>query len=200
MIGITPKPSVCVSQRLWNVSSPAGGVAWRIRAQRRDQNDHTSLLTRQNFEIRPWSKFWCCEIRRRFGPRIESSQSVQILIIMPKRHCEPLREVSPLRDRRTFETDNEYTQYLAQRRKQQETLRDRQRDRRKRSRLKREREQAERREAAAAQTAAKAPPPRQSSSRRRGGVRQRSSGWQHSSSAHVHSLSARDVPCRYGLQ
>ena len=72
---------------------------------------------------------------------------------MPKRHCEPPREVSPLRDRRTFETNDEY---LAQRRKQQETLRDRQRDRRKRSRPKREREQAERREAAAAQTAAKA--------------------------------------------
>ena len=75
---------------------------------------------------------------------------------MPIRHCEPPREVSPLRDRRTFETDDEYMQYLAQRRKQQETLRDRQRDRRKRSRPKREREQAERREAAAAQTAAKA--------------------------------------------
>ena len=57
---------------------------------------------------------------------------------------------------RSFETDDEYKQYLAQRRKQQETLRDRQRDRRKRSRPKREREQAERREAAAAQTAAKA--------------------------------------------
>ena len=64
--------------------------------------------------------------------------------------------VSPLRDRRTCETDNEYLQYLAQRRKQQEALRDRQRDLRKRSRPKREREQAERREAAAAQTAAKA--------------------------------------------
>ena len=80
----------------------------------------------------------------------------QSSIIMPKRHCEPPREVSPLRDRRSFETDDEYKQYLAQRRKQQETLRDRQRDRRKRSRPKREREQAERREAAAAQTAAKA--------------------------------------------
>ena len=57
---------------------------------------------------------------------------------------------------RSFETDDEYKQYVAQRRKQQETLRDRQRDRRKRSRPKREREQAERREAAAAQTAAKA--------------------------------------------
>ena len=75
---------------------------------------------------------------------------------MPKRHCEPPREVSPLSHRRSFETDNEYLQYLAQRRKQQETLRDRQRDRRKRSRPKREREQAEQREAAAAQTAAKA--------------------------------------------
>ncbi|MDC0526250.1 hypothetical protein OAO87_04530 [bacterium] len=64
--------------------------------------------------------------------------------------------MSPLRDRRSIETDDEYKQYLAQRRKQQETLRDRQRDRRKRSRPKREREQAERREAAAAQTAAKA--------------------------------------------
>ena len=74
---------------------------------------------------------------------------------MPK-HCEPPREVSPLRDHRNFDTIDEYKQYLAQRRKQQETLRDRQRDRRKRSRPKREREQAERRDAAAAQTAAKA--------------------------------------------
>ena len=66
------------------------------------------------------------------------------------------RGVAAACDRRSFETDDEYKQYLAQRRKQQETLRDRQRDRRKRSRPKREREQAERREAAAAQTAAKA--------------------------------------------
>ena len=65
-------------------------------------------------------------------------------------------EVSPLRDHRSFDTIHEYKQYLAQRRKQQESLRDRQRDRSKRSRPKREREQAERREAAAAQTAAKA--------------------------------------------
>ena len=49
-----------------------------------------------------------------------------------------------------------YKQYLAQRRKQKETLRDRQRDRSKRSRPKRERQQAERRDAAAAQKAAKA--------------------------------------------
>ena len=86
---------------------------------------------------------------------------------MPK-HCEPPREVSPLRDRRSFETDDEYKQYLAQRRKQQESLRDRQRDRRKRSRPKREREQAERREAAAAQNPPKQLPPRQPSSTRRG--------------------------------
>ena len=61
--------------------------------------------------------------------------------------------------KRNFETDDEYTvqqQYLAQRRKQQETLRDRQRDRSNRSRPKREREQAEQREAAAAPAAAKA--------------------------------------------
>ena len=50
--------------------------------------------------------------------RLISSQALRE--IMPKRHC----EVSPLRDRRTFETDNEYLQYLAQRRKQQETLRE----------------------------------------------------------------------------
>ena len=55
-----------------------------------------------------------------------------------------------------LDTVYEYKQYLAQRRKQQETLRDRQRERSKRARPKREREQAERREAAAAQTAAKA--------------------------------------------
>ena len=71
---------------------------------------------------------------------------------------QPPRKVSPLRDRCSFETDDEYKQYLAQRRKQQEALRDRQRDRTKRSRPKREREQAERREAAAVETA---PPPRQ---------------------------------------
>ena len=64
--------------------------------------------------------------------------------------------MSPLLDRRSFETDDEYKQYLAQRRKQQETLRDRQRDRSQRSRPKRERQQAERRDAAAAQKAAKA--------------------------------------------
>ena len=74
---------------------------------------------------------------------------------MPKQ-CEPPREVSPLRDHRRFDTVYECKQYLAQRRKQQETPRDRQRDRSKRSRPKREREQAERREAAAAQKAAKA--------------------------------------------
>ena len=108
---------------------------------------------------------------------------------MPKRHCEPPREVSPLRDRRTFETDNEYLQYLAQRRKQQETLRDRQRDRRKRSRPKRERELSGVRRRPPKQPP-KQQPPRQPSSSRRGSVRQRSSGWQHSSSAHVHSLSA----------
>ena len=61
------------------------------------------------------------------------------------------REVSPLRDHRSFDTVNEYKQNVAQLRKQQETLRDRQRYRSKRSRPKREREQAERREAAAAQ-------------------------------------------------
>ena len=77
---------------------------------------------------------------------------------MPKRHlrASAAREVSPLRDHRNFDTIDEYKQYLAQRRKQQETMRDRQRDRSKRSRPKREREQAERRDAAAAQTAAKA--------------------------------------------
>ena len=111
-------------------------------------------------------------------------------------NCEPPREVSPLRDRRTFETDDEYMQYLAQRRKQQETLRDRQRDRRKRSRPKRERES---RLSGVRRLLPKQPPkqqpPRQPSSTRRGSVRQRSSGWQHSSSAHVHSLSARDVLC-----
>ena len=71
-------------------------------------------------------------------------------------HCEPPREVSPLRDHRNFDTIDKYKQYLAQRRKQQEALRDRRRDRSNRSRPKRQREQAERRAAAAAQTAAKA--------------------------------------------
>ena len=84
---------------------------------------------------------------------------------MPKRLCESPREGSPLRDRRSFETDDECEQYLAQRRKQHETLRDvnatisarvHQRDRSKRLRPKRDREHAERREAAATQRAAKA--------------------------------------------
>ena len=74
---------------------------------------------------------------------------------MPKRHCEPPREVSPLRARFPSETDDEYKQYKVQRRKLKETLRDGRRDRSKRSRPKREREQAERRAAAAAQKAAK---------------------------------------------
>ena len=58
---------------------------------------------------------------------------------MPKRHlrASAAREVSPLRDHRNFDTIDEYKQYLAQRRKQQESLRDRQRDPRKRSRPKR---------------------------------------------------------------
>ena len=120
---------------------------------------------------------------------------------MPKRHCEPPHEVSPLRDRRSFETDDEYTQYLTQRRKQQETLRDRQRHRHKSVRV---RSASASRLSGVRRLPPKQPPkqqpPRPPSSRRRGSVRQRSSGWQHSSSAHVHSLSARDVPCRYGLQ
>ena len=58
--------------------------------------------------------------------------------------------MSPLRDHRRFDTVYEYKQYLAQRRKQQEALRDRRRYRSKRSRPKRERKQAERRETAAA--------------------------------------------------
>ena len=92
--------------------------------------------------------------------------------------------------------DDEYMQYLPQRHKQQETLRDRQRDRRKRSRLKREREQTERREAAAAQTAANATATKAAIAEAvQQRAQQRSSGWQHSSSARVHSLSARDVPC-----
>ena len=31
---------------------------------------------------------------------------------MPKRHCEPPRKVSPLRDRCSFETDDEYKQRI----------------------------------------------------------------------------------------
>ena len=117
---------------------------------------------------------------------------------MPKRHCEPPREVSPLRDRRTFETNGAYMQYLAQRRKQQETLRDRQRDRRKRSRPKREREQAERREAAAAQTAAKAAAAKAAivdAARQRAAAEQRLAALKQRACA-----ASRDVPCRYRLQ
>ena len=121
---------------------------------------------------------------------------------MPK-HSELLgAKVSPLRDRRSFETDNEYQHYLAQRHKQQETLRDP---------IVNEIAATVRVRSASASRLSgvrrlppkqppKQQPPRQPLSTRRGSVRQRSSGWQHSSSAHVHSLSARDVPCRYGLQ
>ena len=110
---------------------------------------------------------------------------------MPKRHREPPRKASPLRGR-TFETNDEY---LAQRRKQQETLRDRQRDRRKRSRPKREREQAERREAAAAQTAAKAAAAKAAvveAARQRAAAEQRLAALKQRACPHMHSLSARD--------
>ena len=110
---------------------------------------------------------------------------------MPKRLCERApREVSPLRDHHSFDMVYEYKQYLAQRRKQQEALRDRQRDRTKCSRPKREREQAERREAAAVQKAAKATAAKAAvvdAARQRAAAEQRSSGWQHSSSARVHN-------------
>ena len=107
---------------------------------------------------------------------------------MPKRHCEPPREVSPLHDRRSFETDDEYKQYLAQRRKQQEIVNEI-------AAIVRVRSASASRLSGVRRLPPKQPPkhppPRQSSSRRRGSVRQRSSGWQHSSSARVHSLSAR---------
>ena len=148
------------------------------------------------FEFRPWSKFWCCEIRRRCGPRT----GIHILYA---------RALGSLRARcrrcaigRSFETDDEFKQHLAQRHKQQrDAARDRQRDRRKRSRPKREREQAERREAAAVETALTAA----KAKRRRGGAAACGSGavadsTQAARVARVHSLRARDVPCRYGLQ
>ena len=108
--------------------------------------------------------------------------------------------MSPLRDRRSFETSDEYKQYLAQRRKQQETLRDRQRDRSKRSRPKREREQAERREAAAAQTAAKATAAKAAvvdAARQRAAAEQRLAA--HSSSARVHNVLSDSLRCMYGV-
>ena len=87
---------------------------------------------------------------------ISSHQSVQNNI-MPKRHWRASTQGVAAARSLQFETDDEYNAVFgAQRRKQQEALRDRQRDRTKRSRPKREREQAERREAAAAQKAAKA--------------------------------------------
>ena len=107
---------------------------------------------------------------------------------MPK-HCEPPREVSPLRDHRSFDTVHEYKQYLVQRRKQQETLRDRRRDRSKRVRV---RSASESRLSGVRRLPPRKPPkqlpPRQPSPTRRGSVQQRSSGWQHSSSACVHSV------------
>ena len=121
---------------------------------------------------------------------------------MPKRHlrASAAREVSPLRDHRNFDTIDEYKQYLAQRRKQQ-----------RRYEIVNEIAPSVRVQSASESKLSgvrrlppkqppKQQPPRQPSSTRRGSVRQRSSGWQHSSSAHVHSLSAGDVPCRYGLQ
>ena len=121
------------------------------------------------------------------------------IIIMPT-HCEPPREVSPLRDHRNIDTVDKYKQYLAQRRKQQEALRDRRRDRSNRSRPKRQREQAERRAAAAAQTAAKAAAAKAAvvdAARQRAAAEQRLAAL---NQRHVHSLSACDVPCPYGLQ
>ena len=106
-------------------------------------------MTRQNFEIRPWSKFWCCEIRRRCGPPRELCESA----------WQPPRKMSPLRDRPQFRDGRRVQAALgAAPQAAGDAARDRQRDRRKRSRPKREREQAERREAAAVETA---PPPRQ---------------------------------------
>ena len=120
---------------------------------------------------------------------------------MPKRRTASLRAVSPLRDRRSFETSDEYKQYLAQRRKQQERLCEIVNEI---AAIVRVRSASASRLSGVRRLPPKQPPkqqpPRQPSSTRRGSVRQRSSGWQHSSSAHVHSLSARDVPCRYGLQ
>ena len=109
--------------------------------------------------------------------------------------------MSPLRDRPQFETDDEYKQHLAQRHKQQETLRGIVNEIAASVRVQ---SASESRLSGVRRLPPKQPPkqqpPRQPSSTRRGSVRQRSSGWQHSSSAHVHSLSAGDVPCRYGLQ
>ena len=108
------------------------------------------------------------------------------IIIMPKHSCERPREVSPLRDHRSFDTVYEYKQYLAQRCKQQETLRDSQRDRSSGVRV---RSASESRLSGVRRLPPRKPPkqlpPRQPSSTRRGSVQQRSSGWQHTQAARV---------------
>ena len=122
-------------------------------------------------------------------------------IIIMSKHREPPREVSPLRDRCSFETDDEYKQRIwrsaASSRRRYEIVNEIAPSVRVRS-------ASASRLSGVRRLPPKQPPkqqpPRQPSSTRRGSVRQRSSGWQHSSSAHVHSLSAGDVPCRYGLQ
>ena len=92
-----------------------------------------------------------------------------------------------MRDHRSFDTVYEYKQYSAQRRKQQETLRDRQRD----PASVRVQSASESRLSGVRRLPPRKPPkqlpPRQPSSTRRGSVQQRSSGWQHSSSARVHN-------------
>ena len=144
-------------------------------------------------EIRPWSKFWCHEIRRRFGPRIESSQlsanyaqaalraSARGVAAAQSPHGRRVQAVlGTASSRRRCEIVNEIAASVRVRSASASRL----------SGVRR----------LPPKQPPKQQPPRQPSSTRRGSVRQRSSGWQHSSSAHVHSLSARDVPCRYGLQ
>ena len=113
---------------------------------------------------------------------------------------QPPRKMSPLRDRPQFETDDEYKQHLAQRHKQQETLR------------------GIVNEIAASVRVQSASESRLSGVRRLPSKQHSRQGKTSSSGAaacgsgavadstqaarvaRVHSLSARDVPCRYGLQ
>ena len=103
--------------------------------------------------------------------------------------CEPPREVSLLRDHRSFDTIYECKQYLVQRRKQQQDTCAIVNEIAANVRV---RSASESRLSGVRRLPPKKPPtqlpPRQPSSTRRGNVQQRSSGWLHSSSARVHSV------------
>ena len=103
---------------------------------------------------------------------------------------------------RSFETDDEYKQHLAQRHKQQETLRGIVNEIAASVRVQ---SASESRLSGVRRLPSKQPPTAAKAKRRRGGAAACGSGavadsTQAARVARVHSLSARDVPCRYGLQ